>query len=48
MPESDTLAVLLTGRRLVRDQETRLLEAGFRFDFPSWPAAARDLVARMG
>ena len=24
----------------------RLLEAGFRFDFREWPAAARDLVAR--
>jgi uncharacterized protein (TIGR01777 family) len=24
----------------------RLLEAGFRFDYPTWPQAARDLVAR--
>jgi uncharacterized protein (TIGR01777 family) len=24
----------------------RLLEAGFRFDFPEWPEAARELVAR--
>ena len=23
----------------------RLLEAGFAFDFPEWPDAARDLVA---
>ena len=25
----------------------RLLEAGFRFDFPEWPEAARELVARV-
>jgi NAD dependent epimerase/dehydratase family enzyme len=24
----------------------RLLAAGFTFDFPDWPAAARDLVAQ--
>jgi hypothetical protein len=36
--------LLLKSRRVV---PTRLLDAGFRFDFPSWPAAARDLVARM-
>ncbi|HEX6037674.1 epimerase [Longimicrobium sp.] len=36
--------LLLKSRRVVPG---RLLEAGFRFDFPSWPAAARDLVARM-
>jgi uncharacterized protein (TIGR01777 family) len=24
----------------------RLLEAGFRFDFPEWPTACRDLIAR--
>jgi len=24
----------------------RLLSAGFQFQFPHWPAAARDLVAR--
>ena len=37
--------LLLKSRRVV---PSRLLDAGFRFDFPSWPAAARDLVARMG
>lgn len=37
--------LLLKSRRVV---PTRLLDAGFRFDFPSWPAAARDLVARLG
>jgi uncharacterized protein (TIGR01777 family) len=36
--------LLLKSRRVV---PARLLDAGFRFDFPSWPAAARDLVARM-
>lgn len=36
--------LLLKSRRVVPG---RLLDAGFRFDFPSWPAAARDLVARM-
>lgn len=36
--------LLLKSRRVV---PSRLLDAGFRFDFPSWPAAARDLVARM-
>lgn len=36
--------LLLKSRRVV---PARLLEAGFRFDFPSWPAAARDLVARI-
>jgi uncharacterized protein (TIGR01777 family) len=33
----------LKSRRVV---PTRLLEAGFRFDFPEWPAAAKDLVER--
>lgn len=37
--------LLLKSRRVV---PSRLLDAGFRFDFPGWPAAARDLVARMG
>lgn len=37
--------LLLKSRRVV---PSRLLEAGFRFDFPSWPAAARDLISRMG
>ncbi|HEU0298276.1 MAG TPA: DUF1731 domain-containing protein, partial [Longimicrobium sp.] len=37
--------LLLKSRRVV---PARLLDAGFRFDFPSWPAAARDLVARSG
>ena len=36
--------LLLKSRRVV---PARLLDAGFRFDFPTWPAAARDLVARM-
>jgi uncharacterized protein (TIGR01777 family) len=36
--------LLLKSRRVV---PSRLLDAGFRFDFPSWPAAARDLVSRM-
>lgn len=35
--------LLLKSRRVV---PTRLLDAGFRFEFPEWPAAARDLVAR--
>lgn len=37
--------LLLKSRRVV---PARLLDAGFRFDFPAWPAAVRDLVARMG
>jgi NAD dependent epimerase/dehydratase family enzyme len=24
----------------------RLLEAGFRFEFPEWPAAVKELVSR--
>jgi uncharacterized protein (TIGR01777 family) len=35
--------LLLKSRRVV---PARLLDAGFAFEFPSWPAAARDLVAR--
>jgi len=35
--------LLLKSRRVV---PARLLDAGFEFEFPSWPAAARDLVAR--
>jgi NAD dependent epimerase/dehydratase family enzyme len=26
----------------------RLLAAGFRFEFPTWPEAVRDLAARWG
>ena len=37
--------LLLKSRREV---PARLLDSGFRFQFPAWPAAARDLVARMG
>lgn len=36
--------LLLKSRRVVPG---RMLDAGFRFDFPAWPDAARDLVARM-
>jgi uncharacterized protein len=35
--------LLLKSRRVV---PRRLLEAGFGFEFPAWPAAARDLVNR--
>jgi uncharacterized protein len=35
--------LLLKSRRVV---PARLLDAGFEFEFPSWPPAARDLVAR--
>ncbi len=35
--------LVLKSRRVVPG---RLLEAGFRFDFPDWPEAARELVAR--
>jgi uncharacterized protein len=35
--------LVLKSRRVV---PTRLLDAGFEFVFPEWPAAARDLVAR--
>ncbi len=36
--------LVLKSRRVV---PTRLLDAGFRFEHPRWPAAVRDLVARM-
>lgn len=35
--------LLLKSRRVV---PTRLLEAGFTFDFPEWPAAVRDILER--
>lgn len=35
--------LILKSRRVV---PTRLVESGFSFQFPSWPAAARDLVRR--
>jgi NAD dependent epimerase/dehydratase family enzyme len=35
--------LILKSRRVV---PTRLLASGFSFDFPYWPDAARDLVAR--
>jgi hypothetical protein len=35
--------LILKSRRVV---PRRLLESGFQFKFPEWPAAARDLVAR--
>jgi hypothetical protein len=35
--------LVLKSRRVVPG---RLLAAGFQFEFPEWPAAARDLVAR--
>jgi NAD dependent epimerase/dehydratase family enzyme len=35
--------LLLKSRRVV---PRRLMEAGFAFDFPEWPTAASDLVAR--
>lgn len=35
--------LVLKSRRVV---PARLLDAGFCFDFPAWPAAAKDLVAR--
>ena len=34
--------LILKSRRVV---PARLLESGFRFAFPEWPAAARELVA---
>jgi uncharacterized protein len=37
--------LLLKSRRVVPG---RLLAAGFEFEFPAWPAAARDLVRRRG
>jgi NAD dependent epimerase/dehydratase family enzyme len=36
--------LVMKSRRVV---PTRLLESGFGFQFPQWPAAAVDLVARM-
>nr|WP_045875120.1 DUF1731 domain-containing protein [Pseudofrankia sp. DC12] len=41
---SDT-ELLLKSRRVVPG---RLLDAGFAFEFPTWPEAAHDLVARAG
>jgi NAD dependent epimerase/dehydratase family enzyme len=35
--------LVLKSRRVVPG---RLLAAGFRFDFPTWPEAARDLCRR--
>jgi hypothetical protein len=35
--------LILKSRRVV---PTRLLQSGFKFDFPTWPAAARDLCKR--
>ena len=35
--------LVLKSRRVVPG---RLLEAGFTFEFPEWPTAVRDLVAR--
>jgi NAD dependent epimerase/dehydratase family enzyme len=37
--------LVLKSRRVVPG---RLLAAGFQFQFPDWPAAARDLVGRWG
>ncbi len=37
--------LVLKSRRVV---PTKLLEAGFEFKFPNWPAAAKDLVAKLG
>jgi uncharacterized protein len=37
--------LVLKSRRVV---PARLLEQGFRFEFPEWPAAARDLAGRSG
>ncbi|MEV7028342.1 DUF1731 domain-containing protein, partial [Kitasatospora sp. NPDC093558] len=36
--------LLLKSRRVV---PTRLLDAGFAFEHPDWPQAARDLVRRL-
>ncbi len=35
--------LVLKSRRVI---PTRLLEAGFRFEYPTWPEAANDLVQR--
>ena len=40
---ADPTAMVLKSRRVIPG---RLLDAGFPFLFPDWPAAARDLVAR--
>jgi NAD dependent epimerase/dehydratase family enzyme len=40
---TDTELVLKSRRVVPR----RLLDAGFTFAFPAWPAAARDLVAQV-
>jgi uncharacterized protein len=37
--------LILKSRRVV---PTRLLDAGFKFDFPEWASAARDLCQRWG
>lgn len=37
--------LVLKSRRVV---PKRLLDAGFRFEFPEWPEAAKELVARLG
>lgn len=36
--------LILKSRRVI---PRRLLAAGFRFEYPEWPAAARDLIGRM-
>jgi len=36
--------LVMKSRRVI---PTRLLDAGFRFQYPTWPAAAQDLVKRM-
>jgi NAD dependent epimerase/dehydratase family enzyme len=36
--------LVLKSRRVV---PARLLESGFTFDYPQWPAAARELCARL-
>jgi len=35
--------LVLKSRRVI---PTRLVDAGFSFDFPEWPSAAADLVTR--
>jgi len=35
--------LILKGRRVV---PARLLDAGFHFEFPTWPEAAQDLVRK--
>jgi len=36
--------LVMKSRRVI---PTRLIDAGFQFQYPDWPAAARDLVSRM-